>query len=227
MFNVLAAGSVFRGWKMKRIRLASNRLVVDWLLENVIWKTGLKMWQFKQLSVSDSICAMFYYQLSRSSRKGVQVCDSVSSGTLPEGYRWKDRHGIEKILCLVANSLVQDFMLIKVVFGFLLVCVDTSSWMESTKSPMFEEQAEAIIHCCKNKFDSHEQNVVGLCGMGDAFLNHMIYPTRILSKIIAAINACDMEVLGRGTKVLYNDGDEDVLNLNQRQTDIAWRCVCH
>nr|GEV40864.1 dehydroascorbate reductase 2 [Tanacetum cinerariifolium] len=81
----------------------------------------------------------------------------------------------------------------------------------------------------------------------------MIYPTRILSKIIAAINGiggylmvhdavvlarciwfgslktdmkkripvyhtpCDMEVFGRGTKVLYDDGDQDVLNLNQRQ----------
>nr|GEY87720.1 hypothetical protein [Tanacetum cinerariifolium] len=87
MFNVLAAGSVFRGWKTKRIRLASSTLVVDWLLENVIWKTGLK--------------------LSQSSRKGVQVCESVSSGTLPEGYRWKDRHGIEKILCRVANSLAE------------------------------------------------------------------------------------------------------------------------
>ncbi|GJW11473.1 dehydroascorbate reductase 2 [Tanacetum coccineum] len=61
--------------------------------------------------------------------------------------------------------------------------------MEGTKSPMFEEQAEAIIYYCKNEFDSHEQNVVGLCGMGDAYLYHMIYPTRILSKIIDAINA--------------------------------------
>nr|GEU66717.1 hypothetical protein [Tanacetum cinerariifolium] len=38
-----APGSVFRGWKMKKIRLASNRLEVDWLLENVDWKTSLKI----------------------------------------------------------------------------------------------------------------------------------------------------------------------------------------
>ncbi|GJX46703.1 hypothetical protein Tco_0271893 [Tanacetum coccineum] len=66
-----------------------------------------QMWQFNQLSVSESICAMFYYQLSRSSRKEVQVCVSVFSGTLPEGYRWKYRHGIEKTLCRVANSFAE------------------------------------------------------------------------------------------------------------------------
>ncbi|GJS48456.1 hypothetical protein Tco_0598577 [Tanacetum coccineum] len=46
-----------------------------------------------------------FYQLSRSSRKEVQVCVSVFSGTLSEGYRWKDRHGIEKTFCRVAKSL--------------------------------------------------------------------------------------------------------------------------
>ncbi|GKC78373.1 hypothetical protein Tco_1129147 [Tanacetum coccineum] len=67
-----------------------------------------QMWQFNQLSVSESICAMFYYQLSRSSRKEVQVRVSVFGGTLPEGFQWKDRHGIEKTLCRVANSLVSE-----------------------------------------------------------------------------------------------------------------------
>nr|GEZ82203.1 hypothetical protein [Tanacetum cinerariifolium] len=157
------AGSVFRGWKMKRIRLASSTLVVDWLLENVIWKKGLKVLtrNYAEMSLSKEnhteVCSdnkaweewgfvaervlnqliylssfqvesqIFFVciilscqkklkndyaattdvaiQLSQSLRKGVQVCESVSSGTLPKGYRWKDRHGIEKILCRVANSL--------------------------------------------------------------------------------------------------------------------------
>ncbi|GJR03568.1 hypothetical protein Tco_0526552 [Tanacetum coccineum] len=38
--------------------------------------------------------------LSRSSRKEVRVRVSVFSGTLSEGYRWKDRHGIEITFCL-------------------------------------------------------------------------------------------------------------------------------
>ncbi|GJR48172.1 hypothetical protein Tco_1316275, partial [Tanacetum coccineum] len=48
------------------------------------------------------------YELSRSSRKEVHVCVFVFSGTLSEGYRWKDRHGIGKTLCCVANSLGMD-----------------------------------------------------------------------------------------------------------------------
>ncbi|GKA83480.1 hypothetical protein Tco_0805075 [Tanacetum coccineum] len=43
--------------------------------------------------------------LSQSSSKEVQVRVSVFSGTLSEGYRWKDRHGIEKTFRRVAKSL--------------------------------------------------------------------------------------------------------------------------
>nr|GEV26080.1 hypothetical protein [Tanacetum cinerariifolium] len=86
--------------------------------------------------------------------------------------------------------------------------------MESTKSPMFEEQAEAIIHYCKDKFDIIAAiNVVGIGG----YL--MVHDAVVLARCICPVyhTPCDMEVLGRGTKVLYDDGDEDVLNLNQRQ----------
>ncbi|GJU19279.1 hypothetical protein Tco_1152621 [Tanacetum coccineum] len=42
------------------------------------------------------------------SRKGVHVRVFVFSGTLSEGYLWKDHHGIGKTLCSVANSLGMD-----------------------------------------------------------------------------------------------------------------------
>ncbi|PWA60992.1 dehydroascorbate reductase 2 [Artemisia annua] len=60
----------------------------------------------------------------------------------------------------------------------IMICVDTSGWMEGTKSPMFQEQLEAIKLYCNNKFSSHIQNVVGVCGMGEQDIGHMIYPTR-------------------------------------------------
>ncbi|GJT65991.1 nascent polypeptide-associated complex subunit beta-like protein [Tanacetum coccineum] len=93
------------GSKVSKVDALTTKLGKEggWVAERLL----SKMWQFNQLSMSESICAMFYYQLSRSSRKEVQVHASVFSGTLPEGYRWKDRHGIEKTFCRVANSLAE------------------------------------------------------------------------------------------------------------------------
>ncbi|GKB77055.1 hypothetical protein Tco_0943950, partial [Tanacetum coccineum] len=48
--------------------------------------------------------------LSRSSRKEVRVCVSVFSDTLLEGYRWKDRHGIEITFCLTVRMLGSNFV---------------------------------------------------------------------------------------------------------------------
>ncbi|GKE64499.1 dehydroascorbate reductase 2, partial [Tanacetum coccineum] len=69
----------------------------------------------------------------------------------------------------------------------IMICVDTSWWMEDTESPMFEEQAEAIKLYCNNKFKSHKENVVGLCGMSEEYLYYLIFPTRKISEIIDAL----------------------------------------
>ncbi|GJT50855.1 hypothetical protein Tco_0977012 [Tanacetum coccineum] len=77
------------------------------------------LWPHVQVVVASSPDENPFYQLSRSSRKEVQVRISVFSGTLLEEYCWNDRHGIEKTFCPVADSL--DLLIYKR-SRFLILC---------------------------------------------------------------------------------------------------------
>ncbi|GKA75945.1 dehydroascorbate reductase 2 [Tanacetum coccineum] len=67
-----------------------------------------------------------------------------------------------------------------------MICLDNSYWMESTKSPMFKEQADAIKFYCNIKLKSH--SLVGVCAMADAALGFLIYPTNDIDKIMLTVN---------------------------------------
>ncbi|PWA73171.1 dehydroascorbate reductase 2 [Artemisia annua] len=69
----------------------------------------------------------------------------------------------------------------------IMICLDNSWWMESNKSPMFKEQAEAIELYCSKKINSHPENTVGVAGMSEANLYCLVFPTRNLSQIMNAI----------------------------------------
>ncbi|GJR85462.1 26S proteasome non-ATPase regulatory subunit 4 [Tanacetum coccineum] len=68
-----------------------------------------------------------------------------------------------------------------------MICMDTSVWMQSFRSRRFKKQADAIELYCAKKLNSHPQNVVGICGMGECFISCPIKPTRDLGKIMKAI----------------------------------------
>ncbi|GJX20873.1 hypothetical protein Tco_0223550 [Tanacetum coccineum] len=75
-------------------------------------------WPHVQVVVASSPDENPFYQLSRSSRKEVQVRISVFSGTLLEEYCWNDRHGIEKTFCPVADSL-DNLLFTSIIFATL------------------------------------------------------------------------------------------------------------
>ncbi|GKB40003.1 dehydroascorbate reductase 2 [Tanacetum coccineum] len=68
----------------------------------------------------------------------------------------------------------------------IMICLDNSYWMESTKSPMFKEQADAIENYCNIKLKSH--SLVGLCAMAEAAPHFLIFPTQDIEIIMAAVN---------------------------------------
>nr|GEW33280.1 hypothetical protein [Tanacetum cinerariifolium] len=68
----------------------------------------------------------------------------------------------------------------------IMICLDNSYWIESTKSPMFKEQADAIEFYCNIKLKSH--SLVGVCAMADAALGFLIFPTNNIHKIMHAVN---------------------------------------
>nr|GEU53222.1 dehydroascorbate reductase 2 [Tanacetum cinerariifolium] len=59
--------------------------------------------------------------------------------------------------------------------------------MESNKSPMFKEQAEAIELYCSKKIESHPENRVDVSGLSEAHVYYRVYPTKDLSKIMDAV----------------------------------------
>nr|GEU36981.1 hypothetical protein [Tanacetum cinerariifolium] len=71
----------------------------------------------------------------------------------------------------------------------IMICLDSGEWMESTKSPMFKEQASAMQYYCKKKLKYNPRTIVGVCGSADFGINYFwIRPTRDLKMIMAAIN---------------------------------------
>ncbi|GJT49232.1 dehydroascorbate reductase 2 [Tanacetum coccineum] len=71
----------------------------------------------------------------------------------------------------------------------IVICLDNTLWMESNKSPMFKQQAEAIELYCSKKIESHPENRVGVSGLSETYLYYLVYPTRDLSKIMNAVYA--------------------------------------
>ncbi|GKE50433.1 dehydroascorbate reductase 2, partial [Tanacetum coccineum] len=71
----------------------------------------------------------------------------------------------------------------------IMICIDTSRWIKSTESPMFEDQANAIKLYYTEKLKSHPETFEGICGMGDRCITHLCKPTRELSEIIGSLYA--------------------------------------
>ncbi|GJX96356.1 dehydroascorbate reductase 2 [Tanacetum coccineum] len=71
----------------------------------------------------------------------------------------------------------------------IMICIDTSRWIKSTESPMFEDQANAIELYYTEKLKSHPETFEGICGMGDRCITHLCKPTRELSEIIGSLYA--------------------------------------
>ncbi|PWA61581.1 dehydroascorbate reductase 2 [Artemisia annua] len=81
----------------------------------------------------------------------------------------------------------------------IMICLDTSNWMENTESPMFKEQLEAIELYCDNIFKSNSETVVGVFGMADLNLHTMIRPTKNIRAIKRAI---DGAIIGGNLRLL-------------------------
>ncbi|PWA79443.1 26S proteasome non-ATPase regulatory subunit 4 [Artemisia annua] len=69
----------------------------------------------------------------------------------------------------------------------IMICIDTSDWMDSTKSDSFKEQLAAIELYCTKKIESHPETVVGISGMGERSFTHLVRPTRELWRITGAL----------------------------------------
>ncbi|PWA88388.1 hypothetical protein CTI12_AA120680 [Artemisia annua] len=69
----------------------------------------------------------------------------------------------------------------------IIICIDTSSWMDSTESDSFKEQVAAIELYCSKKTESHPETVMGISGMGERCITHLVRPTRELWRIIRSL----------------------------------------
>nr|GEX58583.1 26S proteasome non-ATPase regulatory subunit 4 homolog [Tanacetum cinerariifolium] len=69
----------------------------------------------------------------------------------------------------------------------IMICIDTSGWMQNKESPRFKEQAKAIRLYCTRKIKSNRQTVVGISGMGQRCITNLITPTRNLPLIMRSL----------------------------------------
>ncbi|GJW60875.1 dehydroascorbate reductase 2 [Tanacetum coccineum] len=69
----------------------------------------------------------------------------------------------------------------------IMICIDTSGWMQNKESPRFKQQADAIRFYCTQKFMSNPHTVVGIGGMGERCLTNLITPTRNIALIMSSL----------------------------------------
>ncbi|GJR68991.1 dehydroascorbate reductase 2 [Tanacetum coccineum] len=69
----------------------------------------------------------------------------------------------------------------------IMICIDTSDWMQNKESPRFKQQADAIRFYCTQKFMSNPHTVVGISGMGEGCLTNLITPTRNIALIMSSL----------------------------------------
>ncbi|GKE05018.1 dehydroascorbate reductase 2 [Tanacetum coccineum] len=62
----------------------------------------------------------------------------------------------------------------------IMICIDTSRWMMGNNSHMFKQQADAIRLYCTQKFKSHEDTVVGICGMEASMGGDLMLVTAVM-----------------------------------------------
>ncbi|GKE47092.1 hypothetical protein Tco_1478350, partial [Tanacetum coccineum] len=95
------------------------------------------------------------------SRKEVQVRVFYFSGTLSEGYQWKDRHGIGKTLCRVANSLSMDSTMSGTMASLPHFTSDTlnSQYVDRVKSLPRPLLPGAIVEPTKDEDTEMEQGI--------------------------------------------------------------------
>ncbi|GKA51626.1 26S proteasome non-ATPase regulatory subunit 4 [Tanacetum coccineum] len=86
-----------------------------------------------------------------------------------------------------------------------MILMDTSAWMLHHKSNQFLAQAEAIKLYCKEKFDLHPENCVGILPMG-GFAQTFVAPTRDLPRIMSSTygTRADMDINMRILDALKN-----------------------